>query len=99
MSPEVPEKVAGSISDHLSNWEKITSDPVVLSNVEGVKLIFDETPIQQEIPRQYKFNNLLSGVVDNEIDSLLQKSQKFQTLINVSFLMCSCVKNQMGITE
>ena len=73
MSPELPQKVAGSISDHLSAWENITSDNIILTNVSGVKLIFDETPVQVGIPRQYKFNEQLSDIVDEEIQKLLSK--------------------------
>ena len=73
MSPEIPQKVAGSISGHLNAWENITSDDIILNNVMGVKLIFDDFPVQESIPRQYKFNKELCDVVEIEIQQLLDK--------------------------
>ena len=73
MSSTTNLKVAGSIADQVSNWQDITHDPVVLSNVTGVKLIFDKNPVQENIPRQYKFHSYLSQIVENEIQQLLLK--------------------------
>ena len=71
--PPESEVVAGSTKFHLHEWERITSDPVILQNVGGVKLSFDDTPVQTSVPRQYKFNDAQSEIIDNEIQELLQK--------------------------
>ena len=73
MSDSSPEEVAGTTKFHLTEWEKITSDPLVLQNVKGVKLSFDSFPHQASVPRQYKFNDLHSEVIEKEIQDLLQK--------------------------
>lgn len=38
--------VAGRLSDFLSNWKKITSDPVILQDVAVYKLLFKYHPLQ-----------------------------------------------------
>ena len=68
-----PEMVAGTTRHYLHNWEQITSDPFILQNAAGVKLSFDETPSQQAVPRQYKFNVEQAHVIEKEIDDLLEK--------------------------
>ena len=73
MSSDVREQVAGSTKAHLHQWSEITSDPIILQNVEGFRLEFDSQPIQTDIPRQYKFNEQLSDVINKEIATLLEK--------------------------
>ena len=73
VSPDVREHVAGSTKSHLHQWSEITSDPIILQNVDGFRLEFDSQPIQTDIPRQYKFNEQHSHVIDKEISALLEK--------------------------
>ena len=73
VSSEVREQVAGSTKSHLHEWYEVTSDPVILQNVEGYRLEFDSPPIQNSIPRPYHFNVELSEVIDKEVSSLLTK--------------------------
>ena len=73
MSDCSPGNVAGATRFHLPNWEQLTSDPMVLQNAAGVKIIFDHTPHQETIPRQYKFNREQSEVIEKEILDLLNK--------------------------
>ena len=37
---------AGCLSQHISAWEEITSDQEVLQTVQGMKLEFEESPLQ-----------------------------------------------------
>ena len=73
MSSEVREMVAGSTKPHLDKWSEITSDPIILENIQGFRLEFDSTPKQNKIPRQYQFNTKHSDVIDLEISTLLEK--------------------------
>ena len=73
MSADLPSKVAGTTKAHLNAWSEITSDPHILQNVEGFRLEFDSIPVQETIPRQYKFNDELAHVIDKEIQDLLRK--------------------------
>ena len=65
--------IAGSTKYFVSNWEKLTSDPIILQNVQGIRIQFDEQPSQEFIPRQYKFNELHAEVIVKEIEDLLKK--------------------------
>ena len=68
-----PNIVAGATRFHLDKWHDITSDPVILQNVEGVKIQFDTMPVQDSVPRTYKFNQEHSSFINIEISEMLQK--------------------------
>lgn len=61
---------AGNIANHIRNWEKLTSDKVILDLVRGVRLSFTEVPLQDRTPREYKFNREASVILSEEIRSL-----------------------------
>ena len=73
VSDDSPTTGAGATKLHLQEWENLTSDPIILQNVAGVNLSFDSTPVQNSVPRQYKFNESQSEVIDQEISDLLEK--------------------------
>ena len=73
MSDWPRELIAGSIKPYLHVWESITSDQTVLQNVQGVRLIFNEEPVQTNFPRQYKFNDDHVEFIEKEIQELLEK--------------------------
>lgn len=62
---------AGNIARFLDNWLKITSDQKIISMVRGVKLDFVDLPVQDCIPREYRFNKESSLILDQEIGSLV----------------------------
>ena len=60
---------AGCLSQHISSWEEITSDREVLQTAQGMKLEFEETPLQGqcsgfEIPEN-------QPLIQEEVDKLL----------------------------
>ena len=57
----------------LDNWEHLTSDRAVLQNVEGVRLEFDQIPVQTVLPRPYVCNQIQTDVIDTEVLDLLSK--------------------------
>ena len=62
---------AGCLSQHISAWEEITSDQEVLQTVQGMKLEFDESPLQGqcsgfEIPKN-------QPLIQEEVNKLLKK--------------------------
>ena len=65
--------MAGATKHHLEQWQEITSDPTILQNVSGVEILFDETPIQDNVPRMYKFNETHAEFINAEISEMLQK--------------------------
>jgi hypothetical protein len=64
---------AGNIANCLLEWQKITSDPVILGFVKGYDLELDSIPSQFKQPPAINFSNNEKAVIDREIDSLLCK--------------------------
>ena len=61
---------AGCLSQHISAWEEITSDQEVLRTVQGMKLEFEESPLQGkcsgfEIPKN-------QSLIQEEVNKLLK---------------------------
>ena len=65
--------VAGRIRFYKHNWEKITSDPVILSIVSGMKIEFDVKVVQNTPPVSIRMNGKESLAVDVEVKKLLSK--------------------------
>ena len=59
--------VGGQISQHVKAWEKITSDPWIISTVRGVELPFEQIPWQETEPRPFKLSLEESDFVCSEI--------------------------------
>ena len=62
---------AGCLSQYISAWEEITSDQEVLQAVQGMKLEFEESPLQGEcsgfeIPKN-------QPTIQDEVNKLLEK--------------------------
>ena len=65
---------AGCISEHLANWENITSDHEILSTVKGLPIELQNTPAQhQEHIQQNNFSPAEVPIVDEEISKLIKK--------------------------
>ena len=69
---------AGCLSLHISAWEGITSDQEVLQTVQGMKLEFEENPLQGEcsgfeIPKN-------QPRIQDEINKLLEKGVAVECL-------------------
>ena len=62
---------AGCLSQHLSAWEEITSDQEVLQTVQGIKLEFEESPLQGECSGFEITNN--QPTIQDEVNKLLEK--------------------------
>lgn len=62
----------GCISSFLPSWKNLTNDPEILQMVMGLRIEFNETPLQiDRIPTNVLLKNQLA--VDNEIESLIRK--------------------------
>ena len=62
---------AGCLSQHISAWEEISSNQEVLQTVQGMKLEFEESPLQREcsgfeIPKN-------QPTIQDEVNKLLEK--------------------------
>ena len=57
----------------LSEWECLTSDPVVLNYVSGYKIEFLDLPVQFNCPRQYNQNRIQKSVLQTQIDELCSR--------------------------
>ena len=68
-----PQFVAGATKLHLGAWYDITSDPVILQMVSGIKWEFVDAPTQLEVPREYMVNADMDLVIAREIAGMLQK--------------------------
>ena len=70
----VPIFNAGNTKNFITNWKLITSDPWVISMVQGVKISFFQTPIQPYVPSQYRLTPSEKEFGDTHISQLLVKS-------------------------
>lgn len=59
------------ISLHFNQWQKITSDPVILNYITGYKLEFSSLPMQTVVPFQIRFGKTDNLAMDLEITRLL----------------------------
>lgn len=66
--------VAGGLANKIKEWEKITSDPWILSTVLGYKIEFEDIPIQFNIPVPINFNKKQTDFIDQEVLDLLDKN-------------------------
>lgn len=67
-------KVAGRLKYFLSEWKLITKDHKILDMVQHCHLEFIELPSQHyNIPPIYLFNTREAKIIDNEIQTLLNK--------------------------
>ena len=66
---------AGRISNYLSEWRKITSDPQILSYVTGVEIERKGLPQEKEslTQRETRFTDKEKSLIEEEISSLLRK--------------------------
>ena len=65
--------VGGRVSLFIPNWERITSDPWVLSAIQGYRLEFSSTPLPQSGGAQPHLGSQKDGIVTDEISKLAQK--------------------------
>ena len=64
---------AGQLATHVSYWSKLTSDNVMLTQILGCKIEFENEPSQTDWPKPYYFPSQKRERIDSEIQKLLQK--------------------------
>ena len=65
--------VAGGLRFHLEAWQSITSDPYLLTVVQGCRVEFIGAPPINTIPKQYPISSDLSSQISGEIQKMLKK--------------------------
>ena len=65
---------AGRLRFFLQNWQKLTTDPVILEIVQGWKLPIVGRPWQTREPKEITMSALERDVVDKEVQSMLEKN-------------------------
>ena len=65
--------IAGNIARHFSVWQTLTSDPYILSIVQGCQLEFCDPPCQVQAPRAVKLSSKEKNITTIEINKLLSK--------------------------
>ena len=63
----------GQTVNFLSNWEKVTSDPWVLTNAAGIEIPLIRKPIQTHVPKPYTLRDFDPSRIDAEIVRMLEK--------------------------
>ena len=58
----------GKLKNFLKEWEKYTSDPFLLSCIEGCRLNFDTVPIESKMPRPLKLKREQVMALDKMIN-------------------------------
>ena len=66
-------KLAGRSKHFLKNWKKLSGDKKNWEIVQGYKIPFHMDPIQVKVPHSQKMNTDQSTLVNQEIESMLQK--------------------------
>lgn len=65
--------IGGNITRHVKVWEKLTSDPWILSVVRGLKLHFWTTPVQEVEPRPFNLSKDQRETFNRSVSELLEK--------------------------
>ena len=63
----------GNVQNCLTQWEWLTSNPVILSYVQGYEIEFDELPVQTCISNEYRQNAQQKSVLQIQIDELVNR--------------------------
>lgn len=64
---------AGRLSCRLHKWAELTSDPVILDVITGLKIPFISEPVQERIPHPIRLSPVEHSVVQEELTALLDK--------------------------
>jgi hypothetical protein len=65
--------IAGRLKNFVDRWRQLTSDPVILSYIMGVKIEFIDTKPSQAVAKTRFFNIAEKDIIENEIKKLLVK--------------------------
>ena len=65
--------IAGRVSTRLHRWAELTSDPSILSEIQGIKIPFVSTPYQKAVPHPIRFSGKEHEFIRQEIEAMLQK--------------------------
>lgn len=69
---KVSQRLAGPLSAFIREWQEITSNPVVLSWIEGYKIPFNSHPFQLNIPGHKTVSKSEEQFIQEEINRLLK---------------------------
>ena len=64
---------AGQVSEHLHEWEQLTSDPEILQIVEGDIIRFESEPPERQTARQCNVSEETKVLMDEELLGMLDK--------------------------
>ena len=71
---DVQEFKGGRLSHYTPFWKEITRDKMILNIIEeGLKIEFENYPVQFAVPKVYKFDNDKFHKIDQEIQKYLAK--------------------------
>lgn len=84
------EKVGGNTANFVSNWRLISSDPWVISSIQGIKIPLHYIPFQGVEPRPISFSDSEKVLMQEAVDSLSSKNviekcleEPFQFISNI----------------
>lgn len=77
--PPLSHTTAGRVANCLPNWEIITKDPLILTQVRGVQLDLITPPVQRKPPNWPPSSPSEQVLMDTEIQKLLDKGAIIQT--------------------
>lgn len=73
LSAKVESFEAGNLKNCTDTWETLTSDPWILSTVQGYDIEFVAVPYQRTLPRQIDFSPSECDIIDTELEKLMRK--------------------------
>lgn len=83
-------KIGGNTKHFVNNWKKISSDPWIISAIQGIEIPLIEFPYQHEEPRPIKFSKEESLCMQEAVDSSkdknvieLSKEEEMQFVSNI----------------
>ena len=70
---DVSSNKTGNVKNCIPSWREISSDPWLISTIQGVEIPFTEVPVQLREPHPYKLSVKECNFAEEELDRLLEK--------------------------
>lgn len=67
-------KIGGNTMNYVENWRKITSDPWVISAIQGIEIPLVDFPIQKREPKPIRFSQEEMNLMQEAVDTLIVKN-------------------------
>ncbi|WAR24285.1 hypothetical protein MAR_037954 [Mya arenaria] len=81
------ESSVGKLKLYVDQWKNYTNDPWIINAVSGYKIDFVKQPYQGKVPHEIPFDGEKWEIVNDEVNSLLEKEIMTDTLESLGFVL------------